>query len=101
MVFRSGYCCSYCNNNIYYVQEETVRKDVLYFCALIIGGGIGNLIDRIFYGFVVDYISVSFFPPVCNFADYCITVGTLLLIVYVLFFSNVMKSEKKVNKSNE
>ena len=69
--------------------------------ALIIGGGIGNLIDRIFYGFVVDYISVSFFPPVCNFADYCITVGTLLLIVYVLFFSNVMKSEKKVNKSNE
>ena len=34
-------------------------------------------------------------------ADYCITVGTLLLIVYVLFFSNVMKSEKKVNKSNE
>ena len=69
--------------------------------AVIIGGGIGNLIDRIFYGFVVDYISVSFFPPVCNFADYCITVGTLLLIVYVLFFSNVMKSEKKVNKSNE
>ena len=34
-------------------------------------------------------------------ADYCITVGTILLIVYVLFFSNVMKSEKKVNKSNE
>lgn len=69
--------------------------------ALIIGGGIGNLIDRVFYGFVVDYLSVSFFPPVCNFADYCITVGTILLIVYVLFFSNVMKSGKKVNKSNE
>ena len=33
LVFRSGYCCSYCNNNIYYVQEETVRKDVLYFCG--------------------------------------------------------------------
>ena len=69
--------------------------------AILIGGGIGNLIDRVFYGFVVDYLSVSFFSPVCNFADYCITVGTILLIVYVLFFSNVMKSEKKVNKSNE
>ena len=33
LVFRSGYCCSYCNNNIYYVQEETVGKDVLYFCG--------------------------------------------------------------------
>lgn len=31
--FRSGYCCSYCNNNIYYVQEETFGKDVLYFCG--------------------------------------------------------------------
>ena len=72
-----------------------------YIITLLIAGAIGNLIDRIFYGFVVDYISVSFFPPVCNFADYCITVGTILLIVYVLFFSNVMKSEKKVNKSNE
>ena len=36
---------------------------------LIIGGGIGNLIDRIFRGFVIDYLSLSFFPPICNFAD--------------------------------
>ena len=34
--------------------------------ALIIGGGLGNLIDRVLYGFVVDYLSLSFFPPVCN-----------------------------------
>ena len=69
--------------------------------ALIIGGGIGNLIDRVFYGFVVDYLSLSFFPPVCNFADYCITAGTILLVIYVLFFSNTIKSEKKVSKSDE
>ena len=87
---------------IYIMFKKKPSGKMFYIsAALIIGGGIGNLIDRIFYGFVVDYISVSFFPPVCNFADYCITVGTLLLIVYVLFFSNVMKSEKKVNKSNE
>ena len=87
---------------IYIMFKKKPSGKMFYIsAALIIGGGIGNLIDRIFYGFVVDYISVSFFPPVCNFADYCITVGTILLIVYVLFFSNVMKSEKKVNKSNE
>lgn len=63
--------------------------------ALIIGGGIGNLIDRIFYGYVIDYLSISFFPPVCNFADYCITVGTVLLLIYVLFFSSFSKSDKE------
>lgn len=68
--------------------------------ALIIGGGIGNLIDRIFYGYVIDYLSVSFFPPVCNFADYCITVGTVLFLVYVLFFSNFSKSDKERSIDN-
>lgn len=54
--------------------------------ALIIGGGIGNLIDRVFRGYVVDYFSLSFFPPVCNFADYCITIGAVLFAVYMIFF---------------
>ena len=53
--------------------------------ALIIGGGVGNLIDRIFLGYVVDYIEISFFPPVCNFADYCITAGTIILIIWLFF----------------
>ena len=54
--------------------------------ALIIGGGIGNLIDRVYLGFVVDYLQLSFFSPVCNFADYCISIGTVLLVVYLLFY---------------
>lgn len=62
--------------------------------VLIIGGGIGNLIDRIFYGYVVDYLSISFFPPVCNFADYCVTVGAAILVVYLLFFSDYLKKDK-------
>lgn len=63
---------------------------------LIVGGGIGNLIDRIFYGYVIDYLSVSFFPPVCNFADYCITAGAVLLVIYLLFFSDSFKKEKDI-----
>lgn len=64
-------------------------------CVLIVGGGIGNLIDRIAYGFVVDYLQLSFFSPVCNFADYCITVGTVLLVIYLLFYSDFAKEDKK------
>lgn len=66
--------------------------------ALIIGGGIGNLIDRLFLGYVVDYLQLSFFSPVCNFADYCITFGTVLLIVYLLFYSDVKSETKLVNE---
>lgn len=63
--------------------------------ALIIGGGVGNLIERVFFGYVVDYLQLSFFPPICNFADYCITAGTVCLIVYLLFFSDLLKSAKE------
>ena len=65
---------------------------------LIIGGGIGNLIDRIYLGYVVDYLSLSFFPPVCNFADYCISGGTVLLVIYLLFFSEMDKDTKISDK---
>lgn len=63
---------------------------------LIIGGGIGNLIDRIFYGYVVDYLSISFFPPVCNFADYCVTIGAFLLVIYLMFITDYTKKNKEL-----
>ncbi|MBQ3417223.1 MAG: signal peptidase II [Ruminococcus sp.] len=61
--------------------------------ALIIGGGIGNLIDRIRLGYVVDFLQLSFFNPICNLADYAITFGTVLLIVYLLFFYRPKKTK--------
>ena len=67
--------------------------------ALIISGGIGNLIDRIRLGEVVDYI--QFKPikfPVFNFADICVVVGVIVLAVYFIFFD---KTEKKKNKPAE
>lgn len=70
----------------------------LFFASavLLIGGGIGNLIDRIWLGYVIDYLSLSFFSPVCNFADYCITAGTVLLVIYLLFYSDFLKKDQKV-----
>ena len=79
---------------IFYMFKKRPQSKFFYVTvALIIGGGIGNLIDRIFYGFVVDYLSLSFFPPVCNFADYCITIGVFLLAVYILFIAGKEKKE--------
>lgn len=76
---------------------------MLFYIAagLIIGGGIGNLIDRILYGYVIDYLSLSFFSPVCNFADYAITIGVVLLAVYVIFFTGYLNSNKKDLKNDK
>lgn len=53
--------------------------------VLLISGGIGNLIDRIFRGYVVDMIQVTFIDyPVFNFADCCVVVGAVLMCIYVL-----------------
>ena len=79
----------------FYMFKKRPSGKFFYICAgLIIGGGIGNLIDRIIYGYVIDYLSISFFPPVCNFADYCITIGVILLVIYIFFFSKAFKSDK-------
>lgn len=83
---------------VYMLAKKPKSKLVLISFALILGGGIGNLIDRIFLGYVIDYIKLSFFPPVCNFADYAITIGTVLLLIYVLFVSDIFSDKKKVDK---
>ncbi len=88
---------------IFIMFRKRPKSRFFYICAaLIIGGGIGNLIDRIMYGYVIDYLSLSFFAPVCNFADYCITIGTVMLIIYILFFSDFISSDsKKVKKKDD
>ena len=61
--------------------------------VLIMAGGVGNLIDRCVFKYVTDMIQTTFMDfPVFNFADCCITVGVVLLVIYVLFFC---KDEKK------
>ena len=68
--------------------------------CLIIGGGIGNLIDRIFLGFVTDMIDFRFFP-VFNIADIAVCVGAGFLILYTLFFSEDDASKKTKSGSRE
>lgn len=56
--------------------------------ALIVGGAIGNVIDRLFRGYVVDFLSVHWdrwFFPAFNVADAAITVGAAILLVDSLF----------------
>jgi signal peptidase II len=56
--------------------------------AAILGGAIGNLIDRMRYGEVIDFLDVyieQYHWPAFNVADSAITVGVILLIVHFAF----------------
>ena len=55
--------------------------------SLLLGGILGNLIDRIIHGYVIDYISLNIFGyhfPVFNFADVCIVVGVGLILISMI-----------------
>lgn len=51
--------------------------------ALVLGGGLGNLTDRVNMGYVIDFIDVGFWP-VFNLADSFVTVGAILLAILLL-----------------
>ena len=65
--------------------------------VMILAGGVGNLIDRLFRGYVVDMFDLTLFSyPVFNFADCCVVVGAILGAVYYLFlYDKYDKKDKK------
>lgn len=63
--------------------------------AVVYAGGLGNIIDRIRLGYVVDMIEVEFINfPVFNLADCCITCGCIALVVHLVFFNREFWKEK-------
>ena len=77
--------------------------------TLILSGAFGNLIDRIIFGRVTDFLDVDFFDLtigkwhidrwyVFNIADSCIVVGVILLIIYYLFVETSAKEEEILEK---
>ena len=63
--------------------------------TLVLGGGIGNLIDRVLNGEVVDYINLLFMRfAVFNFADICVCVGVALWVL-VIFLEELHEDTKK------
>ena len=65
--------------------------------AAIYGGGLGNMIDRVRFGYVVDMIETQFISfPIFNVADCFITCGCIALIAHLMFFNkDFWKNEKK------
>lgn len=73
---------------IFYIKKLEVIDDIdIFSYSLLIGGITGNLIDRIVHGYVIDYLSFkfgSYFFPIFNFADICIVVSILIIILRMI-----------------
>lgn len=77
-------------------REEQVNFSILISLILILSGGIGNLIDRIVRGYVIDFIDINLFNfPNFNIADISICIGIISLIV--ILYKSILK-EKKVEE---
>lgn len=65
--------------------------------VLVIGGGIGNLIDRIVNGYVIDYLYFKLINfPVFNFADCCLVIGAVFMLAFFFFvYEDTSKSAPK------
>lgn len=67
---------------------------------LILAGAVGNIIDRLAFGYVRDFVYFELIDfAVFNFADSCLTVGTIVLLIYVIFFYS--KDEKALEEKRK
>lgn len=80
------------------ISGKIEQKIIVISLSLVVAGGIGNLIDRIVRGYVVDYfdLTIGFLKdfPVFNFADCCVVIGGVLLLIFS--FIPLFKDDKEV-----
>lgn len=72
----------------YFIKYKPSSRILNISLSLIIGGALGNLFDRIFYKYVVDFILVHYnniyYFPTFNVADMMVVIGTFLLVFYLI-----------------
>ncbi len=81
---------------LFIILSKDISRMLVIVLAAILGGGIGNMIDRFAYGYVVDFIDVKFIPFwkwIFNVADIFVTVGAILLAV--VYLATELKHKKE------
>lgn len=87
---------------LYLYKRRNGSKIEIISLVLLISGGIGNLIDRIRFHEVIDYIKfepINF--PVFNFADICVVVGGIMFCIYFIIIDEIKKKRNISEKINE
>ena len=86
----------------YFKKPMGFTKFERWCIAAIYGGGLGNMIDRVRMGYVVDMIETTFMEfPVFNVADCFITCGCILMMVHLVLFNKGFWKDDKKKKGSE
>ena len=88
---------------IFVVYDIFYHSDNIWYIlgiSMLISGAIGNFIDRLFLGYVRDFISIHIFPFVFNVADALITFGVIFFAVYLLFYGFKESKKEDANKKD-
>lgn len=76
------------------VKRTFPQKWAMCSLAVVLAGAVGNLIDRVFLGYVTDMFQTLFITfPIFNVADICIVCGGISFVVYYLFFGDKEKED--------
>lgn len=84
---------------IFLIISKIKSKWLMTTISLLVSGTIGNFIDRLAFGHVRDFLDVKFFANF-NVADCCLTIGAIMLVVYILFIEedSIIGSKKDKNE---
>lgn len=86
----------------YIIKEKPKSRFVMTSLTLIISGGVGNMIDRILLGYVIDFIDFCAFPElwkwVFNIADSAVCIGTAMLLLWLIRDTVRAVREEKAKK---
>lgn len=87
---------------VYLMRARTVNRFELVGLGLVLGGAVGNAVDRVVFGYVTDFIYACFIDfPVFNVADIGVTVGVALAFVGFAFLSPAMRGGDESGKKTE
>lgn len=88
----------------YIIVKKPKDKIFVVGLLIILAGAFGNFIDRAIFSKVTDFLSFTFFGwdfAVFNFADCCVSIGCVGLLIYMFFFSKEFKMDKTIEPINE
>ena len=80
----------------FFIKDQNLSNFMQIIYGILLGGIIGNLLDRLIYGYVIDYLNFSIINfPVFNFADICIVTSIAIIII------NLLKGDKNAVQSSK
>jgi len=84
---------------IFWLKKARQNRSLFFPSILILGGALGNLIDRIRVGSVIDFLDLRVWP-IFNIADSAMNIGIFILIIHCLFQQEGKKEDKNLEEDN-